>query len=142
MKKAKNVIIMTVGALIFIAGLCLLKTADSPQVSMRALPFICLGVGSGTLGYGVSNMVTDRMYQRHPDRKKQQDIANHDERNILVANRAKAKAFDLALFVLCVLVLVFALMGVEAIPVLLLVLAYLFVQGYAIYYRCKYEKEM
>lgn len=142
MKKARNVIFMSVGILIFIAGLCLLKKADSPQVFMRALPFICLGAGSGTLGYGVSNMVTDKMYQRHPDRKKQADIANRDERNILIANRAKAKAYDLMLFLLCVLVLVFALMGVEAIPVLLLVLAYLFIQGYAIYYRCKYEKEM
>lgn len=36
----------------------------------------------------------------------------------------------------------FALMGVDMIAVLLLVFVYLFVQGYAVYFRCKYDKEM
>ena len=70
------------------------------------------------------------------------DINNQDERNILIASRAKAKAYDAMILVLSVLILAFALIGVEVIPVLLLVLAYLFVQGYAIYYRCKFEREM
>lgn len=142
MKKAKYYIFTSVGIIISIAGLCLLKEADSPQAFMRTLPFICIGAGSGVFGYGVSNIVTNKLYQKNPDMKKQQDINNHDERNIAIANRAKAKAYDAMIFVFSVLILSFALMGVEMIPVLLLVLAYLFVQGYAIYYRCKYEKEM
>ncbi len=36
----------------------------------------------------------------------------------------------------------FALMGVDIVPILLLVFAYLFVHGCAIYYRLKYDKEM
>ena len=41
-------------------------------------------------------------------------------------------------FVFGALMIAFALMGVDMIAVLLLVFAYLFVQGYAIYYRSCY----
>ena len=36
----------------------------------------------------------------------------------------------------------FALIGVDMVAVLLLVFSYLFVEGCAIRYRCKYDKEM
>lgn len=45
-------------------------------------------------------------------------------------------------FVFGALMLAFALMGVDMVATLLLVFAYLFVHGYAIYYRCKYNEEM
>lgn len=45
-------------------------------------------------------------------------------------------------FVFSALLLVFALMGVEMTALLLLVAAYLLVQGYAVYCRVKLEKEM
>lgn len=60
----------------------------------------------------------------------------------MIANCAKAKAYDVMTYVFGALMIAFALMGVDMIPVLLFVFVYLFVQGYAIYYRCKYEKEM
>lgn len=69
-------------------------------------------------------------------------LSKKDERNAIIANRAKAKAYDVMIFVFGALMIAFALMGVDMIPVLLFVFAYLFVQGYAVYYRCKYEKEM
>lgn len=142
MKKTRNYIYVAIGIVVFVAGLCLMKKADSPQAFMRALPFICIGAGSGLLGYGFSNILTNKIYQNNPDMKKQMDINHHDERNITIVNRAKAKAYDVMIFVFSILILVFALIGMEALPVLLLVLAYLFVQGIAVYYRCKYEKEM
>lgn len=45
-------------------------------------------------------------------------------------------------YVFGALMLSFALMAVDMIAVLLLVFAYLFVQGAAIYYHSKLEKEM
>lgn len=142
MKKTRNYIYVAIGMVVFIAGLCLTKKADSPQAFMRALPFICIGAGSGLLAYGFSNIVTNKIYQKNPDMKKQMDINNHDERNITIVNRAKAKAYDVLILVFSILIMAFALMGIEALPMLLLVFAYLFVQGIAVYYRCKYEKEM
>ena len=46
------------------------------------------------------------------------------------------------LFLFGALMLIFAIMGVDLAAVLLLVFAYLFVHGCAVYYRIKYEREM
>ena len=57
-------------------------------------------------------------------------------------DHAKGRAFDLMTFVFGALMVSFALMEVDLAALLLLVFAYLFVEGYAVYCRCKYEKEM
>ncbi len=45
-EQSKILCFTSVGIIIFIAKLCLLKEADSPQAFMRALHFICIGAGS------------------------------------------------------------------------------------------------
>ena len=45
-------------------------------------------------------------------------------------------------FVFGALMVAFALMGMDMVAVLLLVFAYLFVVGSAVYYRVKFEKEL
>ena len=69
-------------------------------------------------------------------------IEKNDERNIAIANRAKGKAYGMMTFVYGALMVSFALMGIDMIAVLLLVFAYLFVHGFALYYRFKFDKEM
>ena len=59
-----------------------------------------------------------------------------------IANKAKGKAFDMMTFVFGSLMVSFALMGIDIVAVLLLVFAYLFVHGFSLYYRFKFEKEM
>ena len=59
-----------------------------------------------------------------------------------IADHAKSKAFDLMTFSFGALMLSFALMRVPMAVVWMLVLVYLFVHGYALYWRCRYEKEM
>lgn len=143
MKKTKNYILAAAGIILFLSGLFFLKTADSTQASfMTALPYVCIGVGCGVFGYGMSGILSAKIVRRTPDLQKQIEINNNDERNITIANRAKAKAYDLMIFVLGALLLVFVLLGVDVIPVLLFVLTYLLLQGYAVYFRCKLEKEM
>ena len=77
-----------------------------------------------------------------PETARQLEIEQQDERNQALAARAKSKAFDVMTLVFSALMLVFALMQIDLAAILLLVFAYLFVEGSAVYYRCKYEKEM
>jgi hypothetical protein len=70
------------------------------------------------------------------------EIERKDERNVSISNRAKAKAYDLMIYVFGALLLSFALIGVDMVEILLLVFAYLFVAGYGVFYRIKYDKEM
>ncbi len=142
MKKTKNYIMTVLGIVLVLLGLYFIKSVDNPKEFLLALPYVCIGVGCGVFGYGMGNLVSDKAIQNYPDIKRQKEIEEKDERNIAISSRAKAKAYDIMTFVFGALMVSFALMGVDMIPILLFVFTYLFIQGYAIYYRCKYEKEM
>lgn len=88
------------------------------------------------------NAISRKVLKNSPDIARQKEIEKNDERNVMIASRAKAKAFDLMTFVFGALMLSFALMEVDLAAVVLLVAAYLFVVGYSIYCRFKFEKEM
>ena len=142
MKKTKNYIMTVLGIVLVLLGLYFIKSVDNPKEFLLALPYVCIGVGCGVFGYGMGNLVSDKAIQNYPDIKRQIEIEEKDERNIAISSRAKAKAYDIMTFVFGALMVSFALMGADMIPILLFVFTYLFIQGYAIYYRCKYEKEM
>ena len=65
-----------------------------------------------------------------------------DERNVMIGSLAKAKGYDMMTYVFGALMVAFALMGAEWTVIIAMVVAYLFVHGYAIYFRVKLEKEM
>lgn len=131
-----------IGLLLFGAGLLLIKICSAPKGIMLALPYICIGLGCGVFGQGMGNIMSRKALKNSPDIQKQIEIEKNDERNLAIGNRAKAKAYDMMIFVFGALMVAFALMGIEIRTVLLLVFAYLFVVGYGIYFRCKFEKEM
>lgn len=130
------------GLLLAAAGLYLVRTAADPQGFLRALPYVCIGVGCGLFGGCLGSLLGERAVQSDPELARRLRIEQNDERNIAVANRAKGKAYDCMTFVLGALMVSFALMGVDLVPLLLLVFAYLLVHGVALYYRVKFEKEM
>jgi len=138
----KEIVWIVVGVVLWGIAVLLLRQNPGNSGFWRALPYVCLGVGAGLLGQGIGQMVQRKALQSDPELARQQEIEAGDERNIQLAQRAKAKAFDLMVFVFSALLLVFALMGVEMTALLLLVAAYLLVQGYAVYCRIKLEKEM
>lgn len=131
-----------IGVILLAAGLFFLKKTADPQGMMRALPYCLVGIGCGIFGHGMGNILSRRAISGSPAIQKKIEIEKKDERNITIANRAKAKAYDMMTFVYGALMLSFALMGIDLVAVLLLVFAYLFVEGYGIYVRCKYDKEM
>lgn len=131
-----------VGLLLLGVGLYLVKTVPEPQGIMKALPYICIGLGAGIFGNGMGNIISKGALKGSPDLQKQIEIDQKDERNVAISHRAKAKAYDMMIFVYGALLLAFALMGIDMTAVLMLVCAYLFVVFYSIYCRSKYEKEM
>lgn len=143
MKKKKfNYLIAVVGLLLLTTGLILLKAIANPQGILLAVPYVCIGLGCGAFGHGVGDIVNNRVARNNPQLQKQMEIDKNDERNIAIANQAKAKAYDIMLYVFGALMVAFALMDVDMVAVLLLVGAYLFVVGFFIYYLNKYQKEM
>ena len=141
-KNGFNYIITIVGLILFGSGLLLVKTVPEALGVMRTLPYICIGIGCGIFGHGLGNIISYKAVKNNSTIQKQMEINKNDERNVTICNRAKAKAYDMMVFVFGALMLVFALMSIELVGILLLCFAYLFVIGYSIYCRFKYEKEM
>jgi len=141
-KKNFNYLVAIVGLLLLATGLILLKAIANPQGILLVVPYICIGLGCGAFGHGVGDIVNNKVVKNNPQLQKQMEIDKNDERNIAIANQAKAKAYDIMLYVFGVLMVAFALMSVDMVVVLLLVAAYLFVVGFFIYYLNKYHKEM
>lgn len=142
MKAKTDYIVTLIGIILLAVGLYLVKTLPDPQGLLLTLPYIFVGFGCGIFGHGMGNILSHKLTKNDPDFQKKLEIEKNDERNIAISNRAKAKAYDMMTFVFGALMVSFALMSIDTTAVLLLVFVYLFVHGYGIYYRIKYDKEM
>lgn len=138
----KNYCIAIIGLGLIAASIIILRTSADLEGIFRTLPYIFIGIGCGAFGQSLGEIINKKALKKRPDIQKQMEIDKNDERNVLIANKAKAKAYDIMIFVFGALLLSFALMQVDMIAVLLLVFAYLFVIFYGVYYRFKYDKEM
>ena len=134
--------ILSAGVFLLAAGLLFLKIPTNPEGMMLALPYVCIGLGCGAFGNGLSSIINRKMLKDNPQLQKQLAIEQNDERNIALSNRAKAKAYDAMLYVFSGVIITFSLMRVSVYAVCLLVGAYLFVIGSFIFYLSKYHKKM
>lgn len=141
-QKNFNYLLALFGFTLLAAGLYLVKHEVNPQGLLKALPYISIGLGCGMFGHGMGNVISQKAYQRNPQIQKQIEIEQKDERNIAVANYAKAKAYDLMIYVFGALMLSLALLEVDMIVILLLVFSYLLVVISYLYHLKKYDREM
>lgn len=122
-------------------GLYFIKTSEDPTGIWRVLPYLAVGIGSGLFGQGAGELMNRLILRNHPEQAKNMEIQRKDERNVMLANAAKAKGFDAMTYIFAALLLAFALMGVSFEVILPFVAAYLLVQFYAVYCRFKQEKQ-
>lgn len=142
MKQAKNIGLSLLGFVLIGAGIYMIRTVPDPQGIMRALPFLLVGFGCGIFGHGLGDLLAKKAVQSDPAMARQLEIAQTDERNVMIGSMAKAKGYDMMTYVFGALMVAFALMGAPWTVIIPVVIAYLFVHGYAIYFRVKLEKEM
>ena len=141
-KKLINYFIAIIGVILLACGLILVKLAHTSQGILITLPYICVGIGCGMFGHGTGNIINSRIMYNNPNFKKQMEIEQKDERNIVIQNSAKAKAYDMMIFIFAALMISLALMNVDMRVILMLVVSYLFVVGYSVYCRIKFDKKM
>ena len=141
-RKVLEILLAAAGILLMAAGLLLLRTFPEAEGAARVAPYLMVGFGSGMFGHGMGDVISRRALKGAPDVQKALEIERTDERNVMIDNAAKGKAFDLMTYLYGALTFSFAIMDIGIAPVLLLVAAYLFVHGYAVYWRVRLEKEM
>ena len=133
---------VALGALMAGAGIWMAREFAQAQGLMAALPYVLIGLGCGAFGYGAGAAANAMVARRYPDVARDKEIEEKDERNVAIANRAKARALDSMYYVFGALMVALALMGTDMKVILLLVAAYLFVAGSMVYYLRRYQKEM
>lgn len=92
-------------------------------------------------GHGIGDLINKKVTAKNTELAKQIEIDQKDERNIMITNMAKAKGYDIMTYVFPALMLAYALMGASMEILIPFVIAYLFVQFYAMYIRLRKEKE-
>lgn len=142
MKKLMPYLMTSAGIILLIGGFIAIKAFGDSEGFAAAFPYICIALGCGALGGGIGEIANRRIFKSNPEIARHMEIEKNDERNLSIANRAKGRAFDVMIPLFGALILSFALMGIDLVPILMLVSAYLFVCGCSIYYRMRYEKEM
>jgi hypothetical protein len=141
MKIGKGLLFLIVGLLLVAGGIWVVRTETNPVGNVIPLPYFLVGLGCGMLGHGAGNIVEASLKRKHPELRKREEINAKDERNIMIANRAKSKAFDVMEYIYAALMLAFALMGTSFTVLIPMVVVYLFVNGYSIYWRARFEKD-
>ncbi len=142
MKRAKNVWLSVLGFALIAAGIYLIRTVPDPQGILRALPFLLVGFGCGIFGHGLGELLAKKAAESDPETARRMEIDQTDERNVMIGNMAKAKGYDMMTYVFGALMVSFAVMGASWTVIIPMVIGYLFVHGYAIYFRVKFDKEM
>ena len=132
----------TLGVLLAAAGMTLLAVDKEADGMLRALPGIMTGVGCGLFGSNTGVLLTRLAARKNPQLAKQQAILEKDERNISLNHQAKAKAYDLMIWVYGTLLLGLALIGTTGPAVGLVVAAYLIVVASHIYFLHTLHKTM
>ena len=127
------------GILLLAGGLVLLRMGGDGQV----LPYLMLGAGCGVFGYGAGELAAGAAARKDPQMARQLAIEQQDERNRAIADRSKAKAYDLMLYLFAALMVAFSLIPDTPLPVILLMVAgYLLVVAFQIYWLVRLNKEM
>ena len=146
MKKNKNVIkewfLTFVGIGLVVVGFLLHKYSLSTDKMIVTIPYIFIGVGCGIFGHFMDNLIKYFSTKNHKELERQIQIDKNDERNILIAEKSKAKAYDLMIYLFASLLIIFSLMGVDKLAIIMIVAIYLSIQIYALYWRSKFESKM
>ena len=144
MNKNKSVFIegllALLGAGLVIIGFLIFKNINTNNIGI--FPCIMIALGCGIFGHYTEKMIKYFSLKNREDLRRQIKIDENDERNILIAEKSKAKAYDLMIYLFAAVLLIFSLMRVDKLQIIIIVALYLSIQLYGVYWRNKLEREM
>lgn len=126
-----------------LTGICLLTLSILIKTEIsKPISGVLLGVGGGLLGLGIIGLVTNHIESRNPAMKKNKEIEDNDERNILIRHRAKARAGDITQWLIMAIAYVTILISAPLWVTLFVVCVFVFYNVTGILLMNKYQNEM
>lgn len=123
---------------IFLILLSFLLNAEIPKPICGVL----IGIGCGLSGLGIIRLITNHFERKNPAIRRAKEIENNDERNIIIRNRAKAKAGDITQWLIIAIAYVTILISAPIWVTLFVVFVYIFYNVTGILLINKYQNEM
>lgn len=146
MKKNKDILkdwaFVFLGVGFLVIGFLIHKNSLGRDQMTTVVPYLFIALGCGVFGHFIGNIMKYYSIKNHEDLMRQLEIEKKDERNILITEKSKAKAYDLMIYLFAALVLIFSLMGVDKLQIVIIVAIYLSIQVYALYWSSKLESKM
>lgn len=98
-KVGRSIFLSAIGFVIMGAGLALIKRLPETDGILKTLPYLCVGIGAGIFGGNLGTAIKNKAVLQNPQVAKQIEIEQKDERNQAIRNKAKARAYDLMIYV-------------------------------------------
>ena len=99
-----------IGVILFAIGIMLRYILPEADGVLKSLPHILSGFGTGIIGVGVVLIFKKRAIESNPEKAKEYEINEKDERNILINEKASNVTWYVTLFTLAALSLAFLIM--------------------------------
>lgn len=136
-KSLRNWIFTILGIGLVIVGLYIYKNSNCSNEMINIISYGFIGLGCGIFGNNFSSVISKISVKDFEEIEKEIQINENDERNIMISEKSKSKAFDLMNYLFLAMLIIFSLMGIEKTAIIILVVFYLVLQGYAVYWRFK-----
>lgn len=107
MKKQQKSYIFYMGILIFVIAILLIILMPNAEGPLGVLPYVLCGFGLGIIGVSVVCTIRMRKIKQDPKKARQYEIAEKDERNIRLREKAGYASWIISLFVMAILSMVF-----------------------------------
>lgn len=124
MKKQSKPWILPLGIILFALGIACKFIIPESAESLQALTVALTGFGAGIVGVGVAGGFAKKIIDRNPEKAREYEIAEKDERNIRVREKAGYSTWYISLFVQAIAALALLVLD-YTIPCLLVMLALL-----------------
>lgn len=138
----KNILLSFLGVVLVAVGLFIYQKTLGMDKTVVVIPYIFIAIGCGILGHFTGNLIQHYSTKGNEELKRQIEIEKNDERNVLIAEKSKAKAYDLMIYLFAAMLIIFSLMGADKLQLVVLVAIYLSLQIYALYWKSKFESRM
>lgn len=138
----KNILLSFLGVVLVALGLYIYQKTLGMDKTVVVIPYIFIAIGCGIFGHFTGNLIQYYSTKNNEELKRQIEIEKNDERNVLIAEKSKAKAYDLMIYLFAAMLIIFSLMGADKLQILVLVAIYLSLQIYALYWKSKFESRM
>lgn len=103
----KNVAFAFLGLGLIVLGFFAHIMVASTDRGIAAVPYLLIGFGCGIFGHYTGNIISYLSTKNNEELKRQIEIEKNDERNKLIAEKSKSKAYDLMIYLFAAMLLCF-----------------------------------